>query len=1421
MIRREVRARPLTPPTAEGGALRSQDLRTPSDPVTLDGSVIRVDPLTGAAPASNPLSGSSDANARRIIAHGLRNPFRFTFRPGTGELWLGDVGWGEWEEINRIVSPTDAVVENFGWPCYEGNPRQGGYDGANLTICENLYAQGNVDTKPYHAYHHNSKVVTGETCPTGSSSIAGLAFEFAPQSSNFPSDYQGALFFADYSRDCIWVMRKGGNPNPSPGHIDTFVAAAANPVNLEFGPDGNLYYADFDGGTVRRVAPQESQPSVTGRTPAPGATLVPVGVSPTATFSEAMDPATLTASTFTLLRQGNPTPVPAAVSYANLVATLNPNADLFAATTYTATVKGGATGAKDLAGNPLAADVSWSFSTAGAPNQPPTPTITAPTGTVTWKVGDTIAFSGTASDPDQGTLPASALSWRLLLQHCPSNCHTHTVQGWTGVASGSFAAPDHEYPSYLDLELTATDGSGASATTTLRLDPQTVALDFASSPPGLQLAVNSVATATPFTRTVIRGSTNTVSAPSPQVLNGTTYVFSSWSDGGAETHTISANAQAAYTATYTPQSGGTGYSATVLADSPAAYWRLGEASGTTAADASGNGRAGSYLNTPTLGQPGALSGDANTAVAFNGTNEYVQVPYAGPLNPATFTVEAWAFVTGGQGTFRSLVTSRDYAAGNSRGYVLYAGNDNNWQFWTGNGSWEVLDGPAVTLNQWTHLVASYDGASMRLYVNGALASSQGAGYLQNAVRPLRVASGNTDGAANFFLPGRVDEVAVYAGALSAARVSAHYAAASSGGGGNQSPNALAGASPTSGIVPLAVSFSSAGSSDPDGTIASYAWDLDGDGAYDDSTAQSPSFTYTTAGTYTVGLRVTDNLGAQDVSDPVTISALPPGGGTGYSATVLADSPAAYWRLGEASGTTAADASGNGRAGSYLNTPTLGQPGALSGDANTAVAFNGTNEYVQVPYAGPLNPATFTVEAWAFVTGGQGTFRSLVTSRDYAAGNSRGYVLYAGNDNNWQFWTGNGSWEVLDGPAVTLNQWTHLVASYDGASMRLYVNGALASSQGAGYLQNAVRPLRVASGNTDGAANFFLPGRVDEVAVYAGALSAARVSAHYAAASSGGGGNQSPNALAGASPTSGIVPLAVSFSSAGSSDPDGTIASYAWDLDGDGAYDDSTAQSPSFTYTTAGTYTVGLRVTDNLGAQDVSDPVTISALPPGGGTGYSATVLADSPAAYWRLGEASGTTAADASGNGRAGSYLNTPTLGQPGALSGDANTAVAFNGTNEYVQVPYAGPLNPATFTVEAWAFVTGGQGTFRSLVTSRDYAAGNSRGYVLYAGNDNNWQFWTGNGSWEVLDGPAVTLNQWTHLVASYDGASMRLYVNGALASSQAAGYLQNAVRPLRVASGNTDGAANFFLPGRVDEVAVYAGALSAARVSAHYAAR
>ena len=118
----------LTPPTAQGGALRSQDLRTPFnptapplelDPTTLDGALLRVDPATGAALPDNPNAGSSDPNERRIVAYGMRNPFRMGVRPGTNEIWIGDVGWNTWEEINRVATPT-AGVTNLGWPCYEG-----------------------------------------------------------------------------------------------------------------------------------------------------------------------------------------------------------------------------------------------------------------------------------------------------------------------------------------------------------------------------------------------------------------------------------------------------------------------------------------------------------------------------------------------------------------------------------------------------------------------------------------------------------------------------------------------------------------------------------------------------------------------------------------------------------------------------------------------------------------------------------------------------------------------------------------------------------------------------------------------------------------------------------------------------------------------------------------------------------------------------------------------------------------------------------------------------------------------------------------------------------------------------------------------------------------------------------------------------
>jgi uncharacterized repeat protein (TIGR01451 family) len=546
----------LTTPTAEGGALRSQDLRTPSDPTSLDGAILRVNPATGLGMPDNPNAGSADPNARRIIAHGLRNPFRLTIRPGTNEVWLGDVGWGTWEEINRIVNPLGSV-ENFGWPCYEGSVLHTGYGGGILTMCEDLYDDGlGAVVAPYYAYNHNAKVVAGETCPSGSSSLAGVAFY---PSGPFPDTYDGALFFADYSRDCIWVMFAGGNGLPNASNRATFVASAANPVDLQVGPDGALYYADFDGGTIRRIAYSANQPPVASASGSPTSGPAPLTVNFDGSGSS--DP------------EGGP------LSYAwdlDGDGAFDDSTAVSPSHTYT---QPGSYNAKLRVTDAQSQSTTSAPVTISANNTPPTSTIDTPAAATTWKVGDTIAFSGSASDPQQGTLPASALSWQLILHHCPSNCHTHPLQTLTGVASGSFTAPDHEYPSHLELRLTATDAGGLTDTKTLRLDPRTVELSFASAPAGLQLSVGSTSSTTPFTRTVIEGSNNGISAPTPQTLGGTSYSWMSWSDGGTQSHNVVATAASTYTATYQavppPQSADLALAKTVAVSGQNLLWSVG------------------------------------------------------------------------------------------------------------------------------------------------------------------------------------------------------------------------------------------------------------------------------------------------------------------------------------------------------------------------------------------------------------------------------------------------------------------------------------------------------------------------------------------------------------------------------------------------------------------------------------------------------------------------------------------------------------------------------------------------------------------------------------------------------------------------------------------------------------------------------
>ena len=519
-----------TPPTAEGGALRAQDVLTPGDPTGLGGTVLRVDPDTGSPLPDNP--GTGDPNARRIVAYGLRNPFRIATRPGTNEVWVGEVGWHDWEEIDRVPNPA-AAVRNFGWPCYEGTGRMDSYDAIDLNLCETLYGAGPAaHAAPYYTYDHQSRVVAGESCGVGSSSISGLAF--TPPDSSFPPAYDGALFFADYSRDCIWAMLRGADGLPDPANIQTFVAGAQNPIELQFGPNGDLYYVDLENGSVRRVRSVTTNHAPVARARADRSSGdVPLTVNFDGSASTdpdgqpinhawdldgdgAFDDSTLASPTFTYTVAG----------------------------TYTARLR-----VTDPDG------LSDTFNLPIVAGRPPVPviTITSPAPSTTWKVDDTIRFSGSATDASGAPIPAGGLTWEIHLRHCDrvsGSCHTHTLQSFGGVASGSFPAPDHEFPSYLEIELTARDARGLSATATRRLDPQTAQLRLASSPAGARLTLGGETATAPFTRSVIRGSTNSIGAESPQSIAGVPYAFESWSNAGARTHTTQVNADTTLTATF-------------------------------------------------------------------------------------------------------------------------------------------------------------------------------------------------------------------------------------------------------------------------------------------------------------------------------------------------------------------------------------------------------------------------------------------------------------------------------------------------------------------------------------------------------------------------------------------------------------------------------------------------------------------------------------------------------------------------------------------------------------------------------------------------------------------------------------------------------------------------------------------------------
>jgi Concanavalin A-like lectin/glucanases superfamily len=294
----------------------------------------------------------------------------------------------------------------------------------------------------------------------------------------------------------------------------------------------------------------------------------------------------------------------------------------------------------------------------------------------------------------------------------------------------------------------------------------------------------------------------------------------------------------------------------------------------------------------------------------------------------------------------------------------------------------------------------------------------------------------------------------------------------------------------------------------------------------------------------------------------------------YPSTILADHPAAYYRLEEVGGSgTATDSTGNGFNGAINydydidnnpDYPLLGQPGL---DTNSYVfhSYTDTNfqthvSYVDVASSSTLNPqGPFSVEFWARAT-------SDANNYDVPVGSVGGTYPQPG----WDFYQTPGtpgSW-VFNVPTagafiqtsqVIKNQWTHLVGVYDGTSLIFYVNGvATATVSGAGYLANNSANLAVPGDLTIGFNQSSgwgaFEGYLDEVAIYTNALSASQILAHYEVGTNSFSTNAAPPVVLmdAGSTSSNPQSIAVNAGSTATFDPiviGGLPLSYLWYTNG--------------------------------------------------------------------------------------------------------------------------------------------------------------------------------------------------------------------------------------------------------------------------------
>ena len=840
-----------------------------------------------------------------------------------------------------------------------------------------------------------------------------------------------------------------------------------------------------------------------------------------------------------------------------------------------------------------------------------------------------------------------------------------------------------------------------------------------------------------------------------------------------------------------------------------AYWAMDETSGSTAADSSGNGHAGTlnnFLSDDSQWTAGVL-GNALNDNNFANPGEVVIVPDAPDLNfdtnsaaASAFSLSAWvqgSISPTGQTNGAAIICKGGAGGGESYAIDYY---NNAFRFYVrpfGGGGATTIQPGILANGLWQHLVGVFDATNriMWFYINGQLAGTAtppAAGVQWNN---HEVSLGCRESSSGYNMPfwGHLDDVRIYNRALNSADVQALYLLA-----GVYPPSVAVQPQSASRYVEDRVTFSpTIGGTTP----LTYKWLKNNTNVI--AGATGPSLTLTNlqlsdAGSYSV--QVSNAFGVALSSNAVLQVSV-----FNISNTV------AYWKLNETSGLSAADSSGSGNTATLNNFPGNDLQwvvGRVAGGL-TMNTDGSLSEVVTVPDSPAVNfypGSAFTLAAWirGALTGQQSATPAILCKGTGAGGEQYGIDIINGA---FRFYVRNMNGEAtsLQSTAALGRRWRHVVATYDIAvsSMNLYVDGQLAASAtpaNRGPMLPTTHELSIGSKESGAGSGYNLPfqGVIDDVRFYGRAISAADVQSLYAAA-----GPLAPCFYAQPQNASAYAGDGVTLSVVA----DGTAPlSYQWQKNGSSLAGATNASLmlTSLQLNDAGTYRVQL--TDaNTSLLSSNAVLQVLAAP--------APDITNNLVAYWTFDETNGFAAGDSSGNGNSASLYGFP-VDDSEWVAGVKGGALQFDSTGgNYLltDAPLNGLANGNQFTFSFWAKQNpGAHGTNpRFICPLKDYSIT----------TDQSWVVWTvgtgGVGFYPSAPSTQPSTTTWHHFVVEYDrlAATYTLYVDGAPQQFSIATHAlaDPTASPAQWVIGHSEdlGTSTDSWDGLLDDLRIYAGRL------------